>query len=212
MRFFLCLTAVLFFTITAQAEISAQTCQAVQQELQEGDIVFTRIDNWLYRKVADATKAWTTHVGIAIKEDGKWLVAESTIPLSKKTGICKFLNRTANGRYSVRRLGPDYAGQLDLVKMKAAIEAGMYRPYDLHFNYDSSWLFCSKFVFDVYKQASGLEVGRIETLGDLRANNPDGDQTFWEYWFLGRVPWEQRTVTPQSQYDDAKLMTVSEKL
>ena len=201
--------AIVLFSSSVHAEFTAKGCAAIRAQLREGDIVFTRIDNWLYRKVAEASKAWTTHVGIAIKENGNWLVAESTIPLSKKTEFCDFLGRTANGQYSVRRLR---VGQLDLAKLKNSIDANMYRPYDLHFDFDSTWLFCSKFVYEAYLSAAGVEIGRIETLGDLRAANPEADQTFWEYWFLGNVPWQQRTVTPQSQYEDAKLVTVSEQL
>lgn len=206
------LAAICISSVGSTTEITDDTCHAVEQQLQEGDIVFLNIDNWLYRKVAAATKSWTTHVGMTVQEGGRWMVAESTIPFSKKTEFCRFLKKTAEGQFSIRRLNAQDAPRLDLNKMRAAIEANMSRPYDLHFNYDGSWMFCSKFVYEIYKQASGLEIGKIETLGEIRDNNPDGDPSFWEYWFLGNVPWSQRTITPQAQFVDAKLVTVVEQL
>lgn len=196
----------------AVAEISESQCKEIESKVREGDIAFINVDNWLYRQVAAATKGWTTHVGIVLREDNKWIVAESTIPFSKKTPFCKFIRKTDHDQYSIRRLGHIDLAMKEVAQIKADVNANLGRVYDFYFNYDAPRLFCSKFVYDLIKQSTGIEVGKVQTLGEIRDSNPQGDTTFWEYWFLGNVPWEQRTITPQNMYEDAKLMTVSEKL
>lgn len=206
------LLSLLTIASVANAEISDEKCKQVESQLKEGDIVFINIDNWLYRKVAQATKGWTTHVGIALKEEGQWIVAESTIPLSKKSKFCDFIQKTDHDQYSIRRIANREFATTEIDQIKSIADKNMDRFYDFYFNYDGPRLFCSKFVYDLILQTSGVTVGEVETFGDLRRKNPDLDITFWEYWFLGDVPWEQRTITPQSMYEDSKLITVSEQL
>jgi hypothetical protein len=53
----------------------------VEPSLKPGDILFTSIPNFLYRRVAQTTGSVTSHVGIAFYEqDAGWLVAESAVP------------------------------------------------------------------------------------------------------------------------------------
>ena len=210
MRFIL--VAISLIGSFASADISNQKCKEIEAQLREGDIAFINVDTWLYRKVAAATKSWTTHVGIVLKEKDKWIVAESSIPFSKKTPFCKFIQHTSHDQYSIRRIGHTEFAMKEMEQIKSLVNANMGRFYDLYFNYDSPRLFCSKFVYDLIKDTTGMEIGQVETLDNIRKNNPTGDTTFWEYWFLGNVPWQQRTITPQSMYEDAKLITISENL
>lgn len=62
--------------------------------LRAGDIVFIRIANFLYRRVAEATHSWTSHVGFIHHRDGEtWIVAESAIPRVRLTPLPRFLAR-----------------------------------------------------------------------------------------------------------------------
>jgi hypothetical protein len=68
------------------------TKQADRLQLRSGDIVFLAIPQLLYRCVAAATGSPASHVGIAFEEaGGKWLVAESTIPVVTYTPLDDFL-------------------------------------------------------------------------------------------------------------------------
>ena len=65
-------------TALAQARVHAADEQAAPApgpnlracELQVGDIVFTRIGAYPFRKVAEATGTWTNHVGIVLDVSG----------------------------------------------------------------------------------------------------------------------------------------------
>lgn len=183
-------------------------CQQLEPLLAEGDLVFLDIDFLLFKKVAEATLTWTSHVGIALKdENDEWIVAESTTPLSKKSKFCDFIARTDSNHVAIRRLNHNFTAD-EITRIKEAVDERMGVFYDLGFNYDSKRLFCSKLVYQVFLQALSVEVGDLQTMRELLDENPDGDVGFWRWWYLGRIPWERRTVTPKSQLVDKKFRTV----
>lgn len=181
-------------------------------QLREGDIVFIRIANFLYRRVADATGSWTSHVGFLHHREGEeWIVAESAVPRVQITTLAKFLARSDQGMFAVRRLKRDLTPE-EADGLRAAADQRMGLLYHLGFKYDSPRQFCSKFVYDCYREATGVEVGRIETFRELLASNPESPLWFWRLWYFGFIPWNRRTITPASQYLDEDLETVAERL
>lgn len=70
-----------------------------------GDIVFTSIGTELFRQIASASQCWSNHVGMIVGHDGDdYLIAESRVPLSTTTTLSRFISRSSDKRYSVRRL------------------------------------------------------------------------------------------------------------
>ncbi|WP_051560521.1 YiiX/YebB-like N1pC/P60 family cysteine hydrolase [Marinobacterium jannaschii] len=181
------------------AEVSRQLC--------EGDIVFTAIDAFLFHQVARGTGSWCSHVGIAVQEKGEWFVLESAVPVVKKCSLRRFIARSKNYQVEVRRLpqvlNPDQVAQ---VKLAAAKRMGTF--YHLGFDYDSGRQYCSKFVYQVLEEAVGFAPGKIQTLQQLIEENPQANLNFWRVWYLGFIPWQRRAVTPASQLDDPRLITV----
>ena len=176
---------------------------------QVGDIVFIRIANFFYRRVAAATNSWTSHVGmIDHREGSEWIVAESTIPRSCYTPLTKFLRRSEQGKHAVLRLQTplDTAAQ---TRLQHEAKRRMGRWYDLGFDLDARHQFCSKFIYEVYRDAVGVSIGTIESFRDLLARNPHVSQTFWRFWFWGRIPWDRRTIAPGTQFESDLLQHVS---
>ena len=187
---------------------SADVLRRALPRLREGDIIFIRIRNALYRKVAETSRSWESHTGILFRNpDGAWTVAESTIPFSKFTPLEKFLTHSEGGRFLVRRLRGGLS-QAEVLRLRAAAGRRMGILYHLGFRYDSPRLFCSKLVHDSYLEATGREVGHMETFRELLAANPVAPLWFWRIWFLGRIPWERRTVTTTSELQSPILVTV----
>ncbi|WP_280631733.1 YiiX/YebB-like N1pC/P60 family cysteine hydrolase, partial [Salmonella enterica] len=85
------------------------------------------------------------------------------------------------------------------------VPARLNKFYHTGFKYESSRQFCSKFVFDIYKEALCIPVGDIETFEELLHSNPDAKLTFWKFWFLGSIPWDRKTVTPASLWHHPNL-------
>lgn len=181
-------------------------------DLQIGDIVFIRVANFLYRRVADATCSWTSHVGMIVRrEDDEWIVAESTVPWSRYTPLSRFLRRSEAGQFSIRRLQAPLDTQAQKrLQEEAARRMGLW--YHLGFDFDSPRQFCSKFVHEVYRDALAISLGTVESFRELLQRKPGSPMTFWKMWFLGRIPWDRRTVTPGSQYESELLQLVQESL
>ena len=181
--------------------------QQVTAQLKEGDILFISINSFLYKQVAQGTGSWCSHVGFAIQEKGKWYVLESAVPTVRKTPLHKFLKRTCNNEFALRRL-PSELTTTQVLKLKSAADKRMGRWYHLGFNFDSTRQFCSKFVHQVFKDALDISVGKVETLQELIETNPQANLTFWRAWYLGFIPWQRRTITPTSLLVDPQLETI----
>jgi hypothetical protein len=163
-----------------------------------GDIVFIRVSAKPFREVADATNSWTNHVGIVIDISGaEPLIGESTFPFSRATPLSKFIARSEDGRVAVARIKtPLSQEQQQRVFVAANKRIGIF--YDTGFDLHSHRQFCSRYVREVLNEATGINIGDIETFGTLLAHRPNANVGFWKVWYFGHIPWERETVTPAS--------------
>jgi uncharacterized protein YycO len=184
-----------------------QQIQELACVLQEGDVLFTSVPNFLYRAIEKSTASPTSHVGIAIKQNGSWMVAESKVPFSRVSTLANFVGRSDNGWLRVNRLASGLNG-----KQKAALSLSclsqMGRLYDFGFNYQSSRTFCSKFVYDAYLVGCGITIGQMESVEAILDKCPVDSIGFWKIWFCGFIPRKNLTVTPHSQYVDSQFMEI----
>lgn len=163
-----------------------------------GDVVFIRVTALPFKKVAEATNSWTNHVGIVTSVSGdEPTISESTFPFSRKTTFSKFVARSEAGRVAVLRPNTALtAEQNDLVEKAAEKRMGIF--YDTGFNLYSKRQFCSRFVWEVLREATGVEVGEKESFATLISRRPDLNLAFWRVWYFGKIPWQRETITPAS--------------
>ncbi len=178
------------------------------RSLQVGDIVFTRIGAYPFRKVAEATGTWTNHVGIVLDVSGPQpVIGESRFPFSGSTTLARFVARSAGGRVAVMRLPtPLTPDQQQAIVVAAAQRAHVF--YDTGFDARSQRQFCSRYVREVLLQGAGVEVGRVQTFQQLLETAPAADVGFWRAWYFGSIPWQRETVTPASVLRTPGLQTV----
>ena len=178
--------------------LSAEPVSQLASSLQVGDIVFTRIGTYPFRKVAEATGTWTNHVGIVLDVSGKEpTIGESRFPLSGSTTLSRFIARSAGGRVAVMRLPtPLTPSQQAALATAAAQRAHVF--YDTGFDARSRRQFCSRYVRELLEQATGIEVGEVQTFQQLLDSAPQSDVGFWRVWYFGSIPWQRETVTPAS--------------
>lgn len=182
--------------------------QALAEHLQVGDLVFIRLRARPFIEAADVMMSWTNHVGVVVGTRNKEpVIAESVVPVSRMSRLSKVVNRSDEWRVAIKRL-PEPLTPKQRARLEDAARQRMGLLYDAGFNLDSGRQFCSKFVREVMFEATGERLGEVETLGDLFRNNPDANVPFWKIWYLGRIPWKRRTVTPVSVMLTASLHTV----
>jgi hypothetical protein len=194
--------------VQATPTLDKTDTRKLAEELRVGDIVFIHVDVLPFRKIARDTGSWTNHVGIVVELSGtEPLIAESTFPFSKIGPISKFLKRSKEGRVAVVRLNaPLESDQLAAFKPAALKRVGIF--YDAGFNLHSRRQFCSRYVREVVQEATGIQLGTVETLKALFSVNPNADLGFWRLWYFGRIPWERETVTPASILNSPDLHNV----
>ena len=199
-------------TGTASAEpatdLVTTTVATLAPALNVGDVVFIRVAARPCREVAAATDSWTNHVGIVINTAGEEpLIAESTFPLSRTTKLSKFAARSEGGRLAVARLkAPLTPKQQQQLVTAAERRTGIF--YDTGFDLHSRRQFCSRYVREVIEEATGTQVGEVETFATLLTRRPQTDLGFWRVWYFGQIPWQRETVTPASLLRSPELMPV----
>jgi len=176
--------------------------------LQVGDLVFIRIRALAFRKISEATGSWTNHVGVVRDvSDEQPVIGESRVPLSGSTRLGRFVARSQSRRVAVARLrAPLDTQQQRRVAAAARRRAGVL--YDAGFNLDSRRQFCSRYAREVLAEATGVTIGQVESFAALLERNPEASLTFWRLWYLGRIPWARRTVTPAALLASPELETV----
>ena len=179
-----------------------------REQIQSGDLVFIGVRSPFYRQVAATCGSWDSHVGIIFREpDGSLVVAESRMPLSCHTTLDRFLARAADGRFCIRRFRTGLTREQAL-QLRTEADRRMGKIYHLGFDFDSNRAFCSKLVYESFRDGLGLEVGRLETFRDLLQHNPNAPVGFWRLWFFGFIPWQRRTVTTTSQLQSTHWQTI----
>ena len=195
-------------TSRPQKNVTAENLTRAVPLLREGDIIFISRKHPLYRRFAETSRSWESHVGILLRNSrGAWTVAQSTIPVSNVVPLARFVGASDKGRFLVRRLCGGLPADA-VERLRAATARRMGVVYDPGFNYDSSRQYCSKFVFDCFREVTGQKVGKVETFSEMFAENPAAPIAFWRAWFLGRIPWERRCVTTTSQLRAPNMVTV----
>jgi hypothetical protein len=182
---------------SAATPVDSTTLSALAPRLTVGDVVFVRIPFKPFGEVATATRTWTNHVGIVVAAGADPSIAESRFPLSGTTTLSSFVARSDAGRVAVARLrDPLSPDEASAVARAAARRSGIL--YDTGFDLHSRRQFCSRFVHEVLQEATGTQVGNVETFSELLAKQPDANVRFWQLWYFGRIPWSRQTVTPAS--------------
>ena len=178
------------------------------QQFEVGDLVFVEVPYKVFQYVSEASLCWSNHVGMIIGHDGQdYIIAESTIPLSRQTRLTAFVQRSRAQRYEIRRLQEGLSDNQKFALI-SWVFGKLNIPYHTGFKLNSRRQFCSKFVYELYRDAISIELGKIETFSELLQTNPQANLTFWRVWFFGNIPWQRKTVTPASLYYCPKLVTV----
>jgi len=164
------------FTLNARASLDDRTYGAiVASQPAVGDIVFTRIGGPIFTRVATTTQSWTSHVGIIVDcQHGDWIVAESGVPVVRKTPLRKFIGHSVNQEFSIQRLRCEPTSEEKAAMLKFA-DAQMGKVYSLGFNLQSRQTFCSKFVHDDVYESTHQSIGEVETFNHLLHANPWGN-------------------------------------
>jgi hypothetical protein len=80
----------------------------------------------------------------------------------------------------------------------------------MYFGWGDDKLYCSELVWKIYKQATGLEVGKLQKLKDFDLSNPIVARKLKER-YGNKIPLDETVISPVAIFNSQLLMTVVEK-
>lgn len=143
-----------------------------------GDLIFQESLSPQATAIRVATGSRYTHMGIVRQTEDGLHVIEAARTVSE-TPLEEFIARGARQDYAIYRV-------TGLTSENAAVVAAAardyyQRPYDIFFRLDPEAIYCSELPFYAF-QAAGITLGRVERLGDLAIDTPEGRAIFLARW------------------------------
>lgn len=177
---------------------------------QNGDIIFQTSKSRQSKAIQIATGSKYSHMGIIYKQGDDYFVYEAVQPV-KLTPLNDWINKGENGHYVVKRIknSENILTPEILAKMKQVGEKYSGKDYDLYFEWSDSRIYCSELVWKIYKEAVGLEIGKLEKLGDFNLTDKAVKQKLMER-YGNNIPKDELVISPASMFNSEKLITIFE--
>jgi hypothetical protein len=170
---------------------------------QEGDVLFQSLPN---SDFIDAIEGITgspySHCGVVVRSGGKWMVVES-IGTVHETPLYPWVQRGRASAFAAYRLTDDRRAQVP--RFVVELREFLGRPYDFRVQMDDEFLYCSELIWKAWKNATGEEMGKLVTLGDL--NWKPFEQTVRKYE-QGPPPLDREMITPKDLSEAPQLRRV----
>jgi uncharacterized protein YycO len=185
--------------------IIVTSCQARSQPaLKDGDILFIVSTSGQGKAIQLATKSKFTHVGIVFYENGKPMVYHAVQPVKVST-LEDFLAYSGDGKYEVKRLKDQGRLTAETVgKMKAEAKSKVGTDYDIYFAWDDKELYCSEYVWKIYKKYLSLEIGELRPLKGFDLSSPVVQQIM-KRRYGNNIPYEEKMISPGDMYSSGLL-------
>lgn len=180
----------------------------LKNEIQNGDIIFQTSTSGQSKAIQIATGSKYSHMGIIYKQGDDFFVFEAVQPV-KLTPLNDWIKRGENEQYVIKRI-KDSERLLTpetLTKMKRIGEKYTGKDYDLYFEWSDSKIYCSELVWKIYKEAVGLEIGKLESLGDFNLTDKSVKQKLTER-YGDNIPKDELVISPASMFNSDLLITV----
>lgn len=192
-------------TSTSKHKVSSKTPSPI---FQNGDIIFQTSTSSQSKAIQLATHSPYSHVGIIYEQKGDFWVYEAIEPV-QLTPLKTWIKRGKKGKYVVKRLknASTILTQEVLKKMKAVGEKYMGKHYDLYFEWSDDNIYCSELVWKIYKEAVGVELGKLELLENFDLTN-DVVQRKLQERYQGKIPLNEKVISPAAVFKSNQLITV----
>ena len=201
----------LFFYLRSDNNLSQYKTRLINDEkFQNGDLIFHISKSEQSEAIQLATKSEYSHCGLIYKKENDFFVVEAIQTVSL-TPLDEWITRGEKGHYVIKRL--KHADQIltpdILKKMKMEGEKFIGKNYDFNFNWNDDKIYCSELVWKIYKRATGIEIGKLEKLGDFDLTN-NKVKTILEKRYGKNIPINEIVISPASIFNCNLLYTVKE--
>lgn len=176
-------------------------------ELKDGDLIFQTSLSNQSKAIQLATKSKYSHCGIIYKEGNDYVVFEA-IQTVRKTSLEKWIKRGQNGHYVVKRLknANDVLSPQILNEMKLIGKGFNGKSYDFYFEWSDEKIYCSELIWKIYKRATGIEIGKLETLKAFDLSNKIVEQKMKER-YGETINLDELVISPAQMFN-SDLLTI----
>lgn len=178
-------------------------------EPRPGDLVFQISGSAQAEAVRLVTGATYGHVGIVFVNDGQVRILEAGGPGVHYSSFETFVNRTQDRSYVVKRLKESRTliSPESLARMQMHGEAFVGLRYDRVFSWTDAEMYCTELVWKIYERVLGVELGKLNKLGDFNLAHP-GVQSILEERYGDTIPLEEIVISPAELFASDVLETV----
>ena len=152
--------------------------------------------------IEGATASPYSHCGILHWNGSGWEVLEAVQSVTS-TPLAEWIARSRDGNYAVFRLTKEHQAKIGQFIRAARSYEG--RPYDIRYDFDDDSIYCSELVYKAFRTATGEELGRVQTLGELDWRPYEGTIRQLE---SGTLPLDRRMITPRAVSEAIPLRRV----
>lgn len=180
----------------------------VDRRIQDGDLIFQTSTSSQSQAIQLATNSKYSHMGIIYENDGNYVVYEAVQPV-KLTPLTEWINRGKNGHYVIKRLenADEILTAPILLKMKQVGDQFNGKDYDKYFEWSDEKMYCSELVWKIYKEATGIEIGKLEQLSDFELSDELVQAKMIER-YGDNVPMDEKVISPAAMFNSDKLVTI----
>lgn len=197
------------FYITKKLSHPQHESIRTKPEFKNGDIIFQTSLSEQSKAIQIATHSEYSHCGIIYKNGSNFFVLEAIQPV-KLTPLDNWIARGKGGKFVTKRLKneEEILTPIVLDKMKKIGKAFTGKNYDLTFEWSDDKIYCSELVWKIYKRATGLEIGKLQTLFDFDLNNEIVKKKMQER-YGNKIPMTETVISPVSIFNSELLTTIT---
>lgn len=81
------------------------------------------------------------------------------------------------------------------------------KPYDIYFEWSNDKMYCSELVWKIYKEATGIEIGKLENLSDFDLSHNVVKNKLKER-YGDNLPMDEKVISPASMFYSNNLITI----
>jgi uncharacterized protein YycO len=179
--------------------------------LRSGDIVFqdsSPTSTVQAGPIKKLTRSDYSHCGIYFERAGLGPVVVEAVGRSRKyLPWEQWRRKGTDGEVTVRRLNRALTqNELEQLWRKSISYAG--RTYDIKFAWDNEAIYCSELVWKSYRDALGIEIGKVQRLGDFDLESREGrilTERPGSWGSVAAVPRDEKVVSPQAVLESRHL-------
>ena len=94
-----------------------------------------------------------------------------------------------------------------LIQMKNYGQQFLGKSYDIHFEWSDEKMYCSELVWEIYKNAANIEIGKLQKLSEFDLTHKVVKDKMKER-YGSNIPLEEKVISPAAMFDSDLLILV----